>query len=218
MSQQFDIDPVPPLPEHYDKDCVIPHACEAIARIHEENVKKEHAKHWNMKPVIDNFKKLIIQMVCEQLNEICKSNTVINMDHIIQQAFDMYITPNLDKHHINAIYMKYCDMGSTTYFRNRFFHNDLRHTLNEYLSPCGWQIEEDSYYKYSQNASNIRIRFTEEQLGLNTNTLQKSKKKSKSNAKPVSKKSSNVYYVNIKYKSGDESEDDSEDESEDDNY
>lgn len=165
MSLNVDIDYVPSLPDNIPDNFNVPRAADAIERINEENAKYEYAKSWNMKPIIENYKKIVLYKIFQFLETVNKSSVTIPMHDIVKSTWLEYMDENLDKYQLSAICNYYCISDSSDYLYTRFFNDELRSIVEEYLQAGGWKYEIPDYYKYNTEVSKIYLRFTDEMLG-----------------------------------------------------
>lgn len=158
MSLQVEFDVTPPLPDDIPENIVVPHVSEAINRIEEEDQKFIYATTvWDMRPIMENYKKLVLYNIIDKLNDIKYRELKINTNKCMQNAWDMYMVPNLDKYQLTAIYKKYTQRTTNEYFFNTFFHKEIRKPLENLLTTGGWIYYIGDYYGYNTSPPDIKI-------------------------------------------------------------
>lgn len=160
MSLEVKFNVVPPLPEEVGSDIVIEHATNTINTIREEENKKKYAEeYWNMRPVLDNFNKLILYYINEKLKRINTYDTIINTHEIMKKAWHKYLLPNLDEYQQYTLFKKYINNNNLDSFLNSYFHVELENIIKDLLIANNWPIRIEPFHSYNCIAQKIYINF-----------------------------------------------------------
>lgn len=170
MPLQVEFNPVPPLPDDVPSDVTIPNALDVMELIKEHRRRYDYAvSSWNMYPMIDNFKRLIIHKLVQRLNIMKTDDEMINMDTIMKESWEEYMDPNLDIYQIYAVKKKYTKYPEIKididkhmhlgYFFNCFFHFEMYQDIVDTFKTAGWDITILKYDKYDTEGPNIFVTF-----------------------------------------------------------
>lgn len=155
------------LPEEYEEDIIIPHVTEVLARVKADLEAYDYVKkNWDMRPTLENYKKITMHKLVEKLNAITKLKTNINISGFMKNIWDEYIAPNLDKYQEKAIMLKY-DEKNYEHFHNVFYDKEMCKIISSYLSATNWPYKlGNTDYTYCHIANNrfLYITFTDKML------------------------------------------------------